>query len=72
MSGPAARFWDAQYLDGRSPLRRSARVIIGQAGLEIALVEQGTSFRWPLAEVRQTQGFYAGEQVRLERGGELW
>ena len=71
MPGPAARVWDAQYLDGRSPIRRPARVIIGQAGLEIALVEQGSSFRWPLAEVRQTQGFYAGEQVRLERGGEL-
>jgi predicted Zn-dependent protease len=25
---------------------------------------------WPYEETRQTQGFYAGEQVRLERGGE--
>ena len=48
-----------------------SRVLIGRAGLEITLTDGGGSFRWPLAEVRQTQGFYAGEQVRLERGGEL-
>jgi len=66
--GPGARDWDAHYLDGRSPIRRPARVTIGQAGLEITLPEGGTSFRWPLSEVRQTQGFFAGEEVRLERG----
>jgi beta-barrel assembly-enhancing protease len=66
------RGWDAHYLDGRTPVRRPARVLIGQAGLEITLTDRdGASFRWPLAEVRQTQGFRAGEQVRLERGGEL-
>ena len=68
MPGPGARDWDAHYLDGRSPIRRPARVTIGQAGLEITLPEGGTSFRWPLSEVRQTQGFSAGEEVRLERG----
>ena len=65
------RVWQAHYLDGRTPVRRPARVTIGQSGLEIVLTETGVAFRWPLAEVRQTQGFYAGEQVRLERGGEL-
>ncbi|MGH7421495.1 MAG: M48 family metallopeptidase, partial [Candidatus Rokuibacteriota bacterium] len=30
----------------------------------------GTRF-WPYRELRQTQGSYAGEEVRLERGGEL-
>ncbi len=71
MAAPGTRVWDAYYLDGRSPIRRPARVIIGQAGLEITLLEGGTSFQWSLAEVRQTQGFYEGEQVRLERGGDL-
>ena len=52
------------------PLRRAARVVIGRSGLEITLAEGG-SIRWPLAEVRQTQGFYAGEEVRLEHGSEL-
>jgi predicted Zn-dependent protease len=63
--------WEAHYLDGRTPVRWAARVTIGQSGLEITLTEGGTSFRWPLAQVRQTQGFHGGEQVRLERGGHL-
>ena len=71
MSGPAPRVWDAQYLDGRTPVRRPARVVIGHTGLEITLLDEGGSVRWPLGEVRQTQGFYGGEQVRLERGGDL-
>ena len=68
---PGLRVWDAHYLDGRTPIRRPARVTIGHTGLEIVLRDGGGSFRWALADVRQTQGFYAGEQVRLERGGDL-
>jgi Zn-dependent protease with chaperone function len=68
---PSGRVWDAHYLDGRTPVRRPVRVLIGRTGLEITLTDGGGSLRWPLAEVRQTQGFYAGEEVRLERGGEL-
>jgi predicted Zn-dependent protease len=45
-------------------------VTIGLGGLEIVLTETGRTFRWRLAEVRQTQGFHEGEQVRLERGGD--
>jgi len=67
----SGRVWDAHYLDGQTPVRRPVRVLIGRAGLEITLTDGGGSLRWPLAEVRQTQGFYAGEEVRLERGGEL-
>jgi beta-barrel assembly-enhancing protease len=52
-------------------VRYSARVTIGGSGLEITLVDGGRTFRWPLTAVRQTQGFYAGEQVRLEHGGQL-
>lgn len=69
MPAPASRVWDAQYLDGVAPVRRPARVAIGSAGLEITLTETGRTFRWPLAGVSQTQGFYEGEQIRLERGG---
>src|SRR4030095_9439475 len=68
---PSGRVWDAHYLDGRTPGRRPVRVLIGVAGLEITLADGGGSLHWPLNEVRQTQGFYAGEEVRLERGGEL-
>jgi beta-barrel assembly-enhancing protease len=55
------------YLDGRSAARRAASIRIAATGLEIAL-ESGERLWWPLRQIRQTQGFYAGEQVRLERG----
>ena len=55
------------YLDGRSAARRPASIRMAQTGLELSL-DDGTRLWWPLREVRQTQGSYAGEQVRLERG----
>jgi len=62
--------WSAQYLDGRTPVKQRVTVRIMRTGLEI-VGEDGRTQWWPLREVRQSQGFYAGEQVRLERGGEL-
>src|SRR5207244_2410003 len=54
--------------------RRAARppptIRLTATGLGIAL-ESGATLWWPFAEVRQTQGFYAGQQIRLERGGPL-
>lgn len=49
-------------------MRQPARVTIGASGLEVTLPQTGHTLRWPLAAVRQTQGFYEGEPVRLERG----
>jgi Zn-dependent protease with chaperone function len=63
--------WDASYLDGRTAARRRATIRIARTGLEISLPETGARLFWPYREIRQTQGTYAGEQVRLERGGEL-
>ena len=63
--------WEGAYLDGRTALRRRATVRIVRTGLDVTLPESGTRFFWPFREIRQTQGTYAGEQVRLERGGEL-
>jgi beta-barrel assembly-enhancing protease len=63
--------WDAAYLDGRTAARRRATVHITRTGLDVALTEGGTRFFWPFREIRQTQGTYAGEQVRLERGRDL-
>src|SRR3989440_7892779 len=63
--------WEAAYLDGRTAARRRAGVHITRTGLDVTLPETGTRFFWPFREIRQTQGTYAGEQVRLERGGEL-
>ena len=39
-------------------------------GLEVTTAS-GRVRLWPYRDIRQTQGFYAGEEVRLERGGEL-
>lgn len=63
--------WEAAYLDGRSAARRPATVRIARTALEISLHDDGTRLLWPYREIRQTQGTYAGEPVRLERGGDL-
>lgn len=62
--------WEGHYLDGRTPTRRRAVVRLMRGGLEITPEGTATVF-WPYGELRQTQGSYAGEEVRLERGGEL-
>lgn len=62
--------WPGHYLDGRSAGRHTATVRITPGGLEIVLAGTGARVWWPYAELRQTQGFYAGEHVRLERDGE--
>jgi predicted Zn-dependent protease len=62
--------WQGTYLDGRSAARQAATVRLMREGLEITTEAGGTRF-WPYRELRQTQGFHAGEEVRLERGGEL-
>jgi predicted Zn-dependent protease len=63
--------WEAAYLDGRTAARRRATVHITRTGLDVAVAEGGARFFWPFREIRQTQGTYSGEQVRLERGGDL-
>lgn len=62
--------WDGFYLDGRAAARQRVTLRLMRTGLEIT-TEGGRTLWWPYGEVRQTQGFYAGEQVRLEHGGEL-
>jgi beta-barrel assembly-enhancing protease len=62
--------WDGHYLDGRTPVRRPVRLRLTRAGIEISPEGGATAF-WPYGEVRQTQGWHAGEEVRLERGADL-
>ena len=62
--------WTGDYLDGQTAIRRAAAVRLLRSGLEIA-IETGHTAWWPYGEVRQTQGFYEGQEVRLERGGQL-
>lgn len=62
--------WHGHYLDGKTAARQRATIHLMRTGLQIT-VEGGGTLWWPYTEIRQTQGFYTGEQVRLERGGEL-
>jgi predicted Zn-dependent protease len=62
--------WEGSYLDGRSAARQRATIRLTPTGLHIA-TEDGPALWWAFNEIRQTQGFYAGEEVRLERGGDL-
>lgn len=61
--------WPADYLDGQTPQAREATVTLTHTGMEIKL-SGGSSFWWRYDEAHQTQGRYAGEPVRLERGDE--
>ena len=62
--------WQGHYLDGRSAARHAVSIQLTPTGLQI-MTGSEERLAWPYAEIRQTQGFYAGEQVRLEHGGEL-
>ena len=61
--------WEAFYLDGRTAVRHAATVRLMRDGLEIA-AGNGRIRLWSYREIRQTQGFYVGEEVRLEWGRE--
>jgi predicted Zn-dependent protease len=60
--------WKGHYLNGRSAQRHPVTVGVTATGLDI-LTNDAVLRRWTFAEIRQTQGRYAGEPVRLERGG---
>lgn len=71
-AGPATvrREWSAYYLDGQTAVRYAATVRLMGEGLEVT-TGAGWTRLWPYRDIRQTQGFYEGEEVRLERGGAL-
>jgi predicted Zn-dependent protease len=62
--------WEGCYLDGKTAARQRAAVRLLRTRLEIS-PENGPVVWWPYGEIRQTQGFYAGQEIRLERGGEI-
>ncbi|MFQ5847534.1 MAG: M48 family metallopeptidase [Candidatus Methylomirabilales bacterium] len=62
--------WQGHYLDGQTAARRRATIRLMRGGLEVT-PENGSALWWPYPQISQTQGFYAGEVVRLERGDEI-
>jgi predicted Zn-dependent protease len=61
--------WHGFYLDGRTAARHPAMIRLMREGLEVTTPSTGTRL-WAYRDLRQTQGFYKGEEVRLERGTE--
>jgi Zn-dependent protease with chaperone function len=67
---PSVKDWEAFYFDGRTAKRRIAKVRLLDTGLSIRC-GRAKAMLWPYEEVRQAQGLYEGEPVRLERGPAL-
>lgn len=63
--------WEGYYLDGKTADKKEAQIQLLNEGLKIVIAATGESFVWPYGETRQTQGFYAGEPVQIERGGNI-
>ena len=62
------REWTGSYLDGVTAVRRRVTIRLLPNGLFVT-TETGQTLSWRYDEIRQTQGFYTGEEVRLEHGG---
>ncbi len=62
--------WEGRYLDGKTSASKKVVARPLKDGLRISL-EEGTDLLWPYGDIRQVQGHFEGEPVRLERGGEL-
>lgn len=61
--------WSGFYYDGRTAARQSVTLTLEGNRLHIRRAD-GTTMLWPLSLVRQTQGGYSTEQVRLEFGSD--
>ena len=59
--------WSGFYYDGRTAARQPVTLTLEGNRLHIRRAD-GTTMLWPLSLVRQTQGGYSTEQVRLEFG----
>ena len=61
--------WTGYYLDGKTAARQPVTVHVSTHALQI-MGKDGRTLSWPYAAIRQTQGTYTGEPVRLEYGAE--
>jgi Zn-dependent protease with chaperone function len=61
--------WRGNYFDGVSAKRHRVEAALTPAGIRITREDGGEVF-WPYEETTQTQGFFRGAPVRLERGAD--
>jgi Zn-dependent protease with chaperone function len=59
--------WKGSYYDGHSLVPQHVTIAVDATGLRLQFADGTTTF-WNYQELRQTQGRYSGEEVRLERG----
>lgn len=59
--------WKGSYYDGQSLVPQHVTIAVDPTGLRLQFAN-GTTTVWDYQELRQTQGRYSGEEVRLERG----
>ncbi|MCA9470607.1 MAG: M48 family metallopeptidase [Nitrospirales bacterium] len=59
--------WNGIYYDGVSATPHRVTIQIRPTGLQI-IARSGSQLSWHYQDIRQTQGKYSGEEVRLERG----
>jgi predicted Zn-dependent protease len=62
--------WQGHYFDGRTAARHPVTIVLSPSGLELHIAD-GTRAFWPYRDITQTQGSYANEPVRLERGSPI-
>lgn len=59
--------WTGIYYDGLTARRQPVTLTIEADGLQLRRPD-GTTALWPFGELRQTQGSFAGERLRIEFG----
>jgi len=71
MPSPASpTSWAGHYFDGRTTARHPVTIVLAPSGLELHIADGARAF-WPYGDITQTQGAYASEPVRLERGSPI-
>ena len=71
MPSPASpTSWSGHYFDGRTTARQPVTIVLAPSGLELHIADGARAF-WPYGDITQTQGAYANEPVRLERGSPI-
>jgi predicted Zn-dependent protease len=69
MSTPVRTEWTGFYYDGLTAAKRPVVVSVRRGGLQVDVDDKRARF-WPFHDLRQTQGWLPGEQLRIEVGDE--